>query len=190
MTNNNLGHQSDAMGDFELVKLQSRVKRSGTASVIFGSLQLAIALIVGIIILESSDPGDVGSFAFALLIFIPIALVGLVFIILGSRVRHLRDVKTKTYLWVLLSLSVLAVMIGTAIRNISNGQFGGASVVAVVMIVLLAMGLSSWGRLQRAADFRNKLTAPTYSFSGAWWAVLLLPSLLIIIFCMLVLGQA
>ncbi len=96
-------------------------------------------------------------------IFIMI-VAGSIFIILGSRIKKLVDKNIKTYLQVLLGLSLLLF-----IWIISTG--GRVGLLFFLVIAYLISSLVSINKLMKAEEFTSTLTSPKYKLDKKGWII-------------------
>lgn len=96
-------------------------------------------------------------------IFIMI-VAGSIFIILGSRIKKLVDKNIKTYLQVLLGLSLLLF-----IWIISTG--GRVGILFFLVIAYLISSLVSINKLMKAEEFNSTLTNPKYKLDKKGWII-------------------
>ncbi len=96
-------------------------------------------------------------------IFIMI-VAGSIFIILGSRIKKLVDKNIKTYLQVLLGLSLLLF-----IWIVSTG--GRVGLLFFLVIAYLISSLVSINKLMKAEEFTSTLTSPKYKLDKKGWII-------------------
>lgn len=96
-------------------------------------------------------------------IFIMI-VAGSIFIILGGRIKKLVDKNIKTYLQVLLGLSLLLF-----IWIISTG--GRVGILFFLVIAYLISSLVSINKLMKAEEFTSTLTSPKYKLDKKGWII-------------------
>lgn len=166
------------INEFDYYTLKKRVGRAGTASVVFGVIQIVFAIFALIFLIMAF--GDIDANLLIISVIVPLMLIygvtGTVQVVLGRRIKTQNDKSIKSYLYIILALSIFTVFL--------------VSGWGVILFVFCIQAIKSVSNLLLYNEYRETLHHQNYAFSGAWWAVLIVPALLIIVFSLLIMGNS
>lgn len=147
----------------KIEKWKNSVKNAGNSAFGFGWLQIIVgsALFIWYLLDKNFAESGLGG-KFDAAGFVLILYFASVFIVLGKRIRTLKDPRTNRYLNILLVLSF--VLIGL---SLTNGGFTG--IIFLLMFISIISGASNIGKLMKQESFRADLSAPHHKVTTLWW---------------------
>ncbi len=144
-------------------KWKKSIKNAGLSASAFGWLQIIVgsALFAWYILdknfAESGLAGKIDGSGFVLIVF-----SATVFILLGNRIKTLKDPQTGRYLYMLIGLSIVL-----GVLALTNGGFTG--IIFLLLFIALISGAGDIGKLMKQESFKSELSKPHHKVTTPWW---------------------
>lgn len=155
--------KSQATDPKKIEKWKASVKNAGLSAQAFGWLQIIVgsALLVWYLLDKNFSESGLGD-KFDAAGYVLIVYSAIIFIVLGNRIKILKDPHTNRYLYILLVLSL-----GQLVLSLSSGGFTG--IIFILMLVALIGGANNIGRLMKDQEFHSQLSSPKHRVNTYWW---------------------
>ncbi|MFH0864456.1 MAG: zinc ribbon domain-containing protein [Candidatus Gottesmanbacteria bacterium] len=147
----------------KIKKWKTSVKNAGTSANIFGWLQLIAGTALFVWYLLDNNFSDSGlADKFDASGYVTMVYSAIIFIVLGNRIKLLKDVHTSRYLNFLLLLSVVMLIV-----TVFYG--GSLGIIFLLVFVGLISGANSIGKLNKLESFRSELAPSKHKIKTLFW---------------------
>lgn len=145
----------------KIEKWEKSIKNAGSTTSAFGWIELVVyaALLIWYLIDKSFSQSGL---AISVSGFVETAYVALVYIILGNRIKTLKDINTKRYIYILFYLSIVLLLYAVVNK-------AGLGIIFLLVLIGITSARNNIGRLMKQEDFRSRLTAQKYRVTLPWW---------------------
>lgn len=161
--------------NIDVEKLKKRISNTGNSLFLIGWLTIAINVGVYFWSLVDISFAQSGLPANNLPTMLLMVNVGIVFVVLGSRIKTLIDKDIKAYLQILIALSVLLFCWVV----LSGGSIG---LMFILIIVYLFSSLVAINKLMQVNEFTSTLTNPKYQLDNGGWIIFAIYSIVLVLF--------
>jgi hypothetical protein len=148
----------------KIEKWKKNIKNTGTSIYAVGwlSIFISVFMLAWSIFDKNFSEYDLPNFGFSGTV--TMCSFGFILIVLGNRIRSLKDIKIKKYLLVTLFL-ILAFSVSTILEG------GGIGIIIILLFFYLLSSLSAINNLMKESQFTATLGNPKYKIGKVGWII-------------------